>query len=431
MLLICYRALSYILWPVLMLWLFLRLYKKRPNADISRWRERLGHSTHARPTGMLLWFHAVSIGEAQAVLPLITQIFKDNPTCHILITANTLGAAEYIAKQQKLPHYQKLIHQFVPYDHPVFVARFLKYWKPTACFITELELWPNLIFLTKKKKRPLILLNARMSKRSFERWSNRLLSGLAEKMLHCFDLILAQDETNAQRFRALGASRIQIPGNLKFTAPSLTADKTKLLQLENTCKKRIRWLAASTHDGEEEIVALAHKQLKVSFPDILSICVPRDPFRGDQITALLRKLELKVSQRSQNESIEPETDIYLADSFGELGLFYRLCPISFIGGSFVPKGGHNPLEAARLGSVTLYGPHTTNFAELTTLLKNKHAGIALENVDDLISQLTMLFSHPEQRAQIQANAQALVESFNDTCRRTYHLIRPFWKSSDA
>ena len=423
-----YHIISYILWVIVLPWLWIRTHRRGESA---RWRERLGYSDIERPHGVLIWFHAVSLGEAQSLLPLIAHILNHNPQHNILITTGTPSAAERIAEQQKQALYQNLIHQYLPYDHPFFVTRFLMHWNPTTGILVESELWPNLIRYTARRKIDLILLNARISDRSFRLWQNKLLGGLIRNMLARFTLILAQDKTSASRLLTLGAHRVETPGNLKFNAPALAVDKAALAKMRKACMGRQLWLAASTHRGEEKIIAHVHKTLKPRIPNLLTICVPRHSPRGDEITTMLRTRGLNVSQRSRNDVITPATDIYLADSFGELGLFYRLCPISLIGGSMIAHGGQNPLEAVRLESAILHGSYIHNFAAIFDLLQTHAASIVIEDADNLAEVLANLFAHSDDVAQLRDSATHIIQNLDDTCTRSYDLIRPFWESPHA
>lgn len=245
-------------------------------------------------------------------------------------------------------------------------------------------------------------------------------------MLAQFELILAQDSTNASRLIALGATHVETAGNLKLSAPPLPADNNALRVMRRACINRIVWLAASTHEGEEKIIAEVHARLKPRFPTLLSIIVPRHPQRGNDLARTLLLNELVVAQRSHDNKITDATDIYLADSFGELGLFYRLCPISLIGGSLIKHGGQNPLEAARLESVILHGAYIHNFAAIFDRLRAHDASLIVENADDLMRELSVLFTTPEHATRLRENARKIIEGFDDSCTRCYELIRPLW-----
>ena len=418
-----YRIISYPLWSLLLPWLRWRAKKRGTH---KRWGERLGRPSVPHPDGAILWFHAASLGETHSLFPLIGQILEVHPNHHVLITTTTASSAECVSKQQKIPEYHRLIHQYIPFDHPRFVINFLSHWKPRAAFFAESELWPNLIAYTKSAGIPLALINARISDRSFKRWQNPLAKNLISSMLKHFDLTLAQDETSAKYLQILGAKDVKTPGNLKFAAPPLPADTKELARLKVACRGRQIWLAASTHPGEEEILASVHLKLKADFPNVLSVCVPRHATRGDEIVSLLQSHNLLVAQRSKNQLITSATDIYLADSFGELGLFYRLCPISFIGGSLVRIGGHNPLEAARLRSVVVQGPYAYNFKEISASFCEWKAGVVVANDKDLKRQLAHLFTDKNDTAALVDRASQMLSHLDDACKRTYHLIHPLW-----
>jgi 3-deoxy-D-manno-octulosonic-acid transferase len=254
------------------------------------------------------------------------------------------------------------MHQFVPVDLPSAVAQFLDHWRPELALWVESELWPNLALATRGRGIPMILVNARLSARSEARW--RAVPGLIRPILSSFALCLAQDETQAERFRRLGARRVISVGDLKAAAGPLAADPRQLALLRRQTGERPCWLAASTHAGEEEIAAEAHSVVARTHPGLLTIVAPRHPARGAAIAAMLRGRGLRVARRAAGEPISASTEIYLADTMGELGLFFPLAGIAFIGGSLVPKGGHNPFEAARLDCTILHGPDMRNCAAM-------------------------------------------------------------------
>ena len=331
---------------------------RRGKEDPERLGERLGHPGVERPAGPVVWLHGASVGEALSLLPLIEALVDRWPAVTPLVTTGTLTAARVMA--QRLPG--PAVHQFVPVDLPAAVERFLGFWRPSLGIWVESELWPNALAGLHRRGVPAVLVNGRLSERSLRRWLR--MRPLARRLLAAFSVVLAQSEADGARFRELGAIDVQMLGNLKFDAAALPADLRLLAELEETFGARPRWLAASTHDGEEAMVAEAHRRLAETHPDLLSIIVPRHPERGPAIAAALRARGVTVALRSRGEAPGPETGLYLADTVGELGLWYRLCGVVLVGGSLVAHGGHNPLEPARLDCALLMGPHMENFQAL-------------------------------------------------------------------
>jgi len=330
--------------------LLLRQRAARGKEDTTRLGERLGHTQVPRPEGRLVWIHGASVGESLSALPLVERLQADG--ANVLVTSGTVTSA--VLMQMRLP--PGGLHQFVPLDTPGAVARFLDHWRPDMGLFVESDLWPNLILTAARRGVRLALVNARISARSAERWRMARDSGAA--LLGAFDLVLAQDEEIAARFRALGAKDVQVVGSLKADAPPLPVDETALAALRTDIGARPLLLAAQTHPGEDETLLPAHDQLRARYPDLLTILVPRHPERGPDIAMLCGARP--AARRGAGERIAPDTQIYVADTLGELGLFYRLAPFCFLGGTLVPLGGHNPLEPAALSCAVLAGPHTAS-----------------------------------------------------------------------
>jgi 3-deoxy-D-manno-octulosonic-acid transferase len=336
----------------------------RGKEDPARLGERLGKPGAPRPHGPLVWLHAASVGESLSILPLVERLGALDPAPAILVTTGTVTSARLMG--ERLP--QGALHQFVPVDLPSAVDRFLDHWRPDLAIWVESELWPNLVLAAARRGVPMALVNARMSETSARNW--RRLPGLATPLMHAFEIVLAQSDEDAARFAALGARGVTVPGNLKAAAGALDADPVALLALESAIGLRPRWLAASTHPGEERLVAEAHATLVGAHPDLLTIIVPRHPARGGEIAAELAGFGLSVARRANGDLPGPRTGVYLADTMGELGLFYRLSPIAFVGNSLVGAGGgHNPLEPARLCAAVLSGPKVANFTEAFATLE--------------------------------------------------------------
>ncbi len=369
-----YRMLSRTLSPLMPLYLRRRI--KRGKEDPQRLNERLGHAGLPRPAGPVLWLHAASVGESLSVLPLIERLVAERPGMSMLVTTGTLTSARLLAK--RLP--DGVLHQFAPIDTPQAIGRFLDHWKPDLAMLVESELWPNLITLSRQRGVPLALINARMSASSVRGW--RWWTAAARALTGSFELVLAQDETAATRLKLLGATGTRAVGNLKVDAPPPPAPAELMGDLTQQLAGRVAWVAASTHQGEERIVAEAHKLLGQAVPGLLTVIVPRHPDRGDAVAAMLREMEVPFAQRSKGQKVTKDTGIYLADTLGELGGFFRILTIVFMGGSLVPAGGHNPIEPALLGAALLHGPRVHNFLEIYRAFEARNAS---ETVTDAAS----------------------------------------------
>jgi 3-deoxy-D-manno-octulosonic-acid transferase len=390
-----YRALTTVLGPLVILYLLRRM--ARGKEDRARFAERRGNAGRGRPEGPLVWVHAASIGEAVSMLALIDEIVATHPALSVLVTTGTVTSARLLAT--RLPE-GRAFHQYVPVDRPAYVRRFLDHWRPDLALWVESELWPNLVMATQARGIPLLLVNGRMSQASFARWQR--WPAIINPVIGAFDLCLAQDAVQAERLRQLGARRALSVGNLKAAAGPLPVSEAELAKLAAQAAGRPLWLAASTHEGEEAIAAEVHRRLKERWPDLLTIIVPRHPARAAGIAALLRQRELRVARRSAAETIDPTVEIYLGDTLGELGLFYRLAGIAFIGGSMVPSGGHNPLEAALLDCAVLHGPDMSNCAAIARDLAAAGAALTVRDAEEFAAALARLLADPAERARLAA-----------------------------
>ncbi|MFT5703048.1 MAG: 3-deoxy-D-manno-octulosonic-acid transferase [Rickettsiales bacterium] len=370
-----YQTLSVLLSPFITLYLLFRKLKKKE--DQIRFGERFGYSKITKPNGSLIWIHSASVGESKSALTLAEKLLKQYPKINILMTSGTITSASEIGKN--LP--ERTIHQFIPVDTLFAVKRFLKHWKPDLAMFVESELWPNLIIQTKKYACDLILINGRISDRSFKHW--KILHKLNFNLLKNFSLCLAQSPIDRQKFIDLGIKNVQFVGNLKLASKPLKVNQDQLEKLKYQIGTRKFWFAASTHQGEEEIIIKAHQKLKEYFPELLTIIAPRHPNRIKEIVQLIPK-DLKIALHSQNEEIT-NCDIYLVDVLGELGTFYSLSKISLIAGSMLENiGGHNPFEALQLESVILSGIYVKNFEEIYKNLKNTNACQMIKNEAELL-----------------------------------------------
>lgn len=386
-----YRALTTALTPLVSLYLFRRLL--RGKEDRARFPERHGKPGRERPPGPLVWVHAASIGEAVSMLALIDAIVAEYPRVSVMVTTGTVTSARLL--DIRLPA-GRAWHQYVPVDRPIYVRRFLDHWRPDLALWVESELWPNLITETRARAIPMLLVNARMSAKSFGGWQR--WPGIIGPVIGAFDLCLAQDVVQAERLRQLGARRALCVGNLKAAAGPLPASEAELAKLAAQAAGRPLWLAASTHEGEETAAASVHRALKRRWPDLLTLIVPRHPARASAVAAMLRGQGLAVARRSAAEPVTPATDVYLGDTLGELGLFYRLAGIAFVGGSLVPVGGHNPLEAALLDCAVLHGPDMSNCAAIARDLGAAGAALTVRDAEELAAAVTRLLADPAERA---------------------------------
>lgn len=364
----------------------------------ARRAERYGHPSARRPDGPLVWVHVASVGETNAVLPLIGRL-RDRGIA-VLLTSVTVTSAAIAAR--RLP--SGAIHQYAPLDIEPFIDRFLDAWRPDLALFFESELWPTMITRLMARNIPQARINARMTERSFARWKR--LAPLMRPLFAANHLTLAQSRGDAERLAALGFSHVRAAGNLKFDVPAPHADAAALAAFAAATAGRRLFLAASTHEGEESIVAAAHRASRALWPDFLTIIVPRHPARGAAIRSLLAAEGFVVAQRSAGEGVTPATDIYLADTLGELGLFYPLAPVVFVGGTLVPVGGHNPIEAVKLGAAVLHGPMVANAAEIYAGLDAAVGRAPVENAAALAAALSALIGDPARLAAEAASARA-------------------------
>jgi 3-deoxy-D-manno-octulosonic-acid transferase len=397
---------------------YLRLRRARGKEDGGRLAERFGRAGGPRPPGPLVWLHAASVGEAASLLALIDRLAAERPALGMLVTTGTVTSARLLAA--RLPA-GRAWHQFVPVDGMRYVARFLDHWRPDLAIWVESELWPNLVAATQARGIPCVLLNARMSERSFARWQR--WRGLIAPLLGGFALCLAQDAKQRDRLAALGAPAAETVGDLKAAAAALPVDEAELARLDAAIAGRPRWLAASTHPGEEEAALAAHRRLARQHPGLLTLIAPRHPARAEEILELCRRASLTVAQRSRGEM--PERAIYLADTMGEMGLVYRLAEIAFVGGSLTPRGGHNPLEPARLGRAILHGPDTSNCAATASALGKAGGARLVASSEALADALGELLSDGEARRRMGEAALAVAATEGGVLDAILVRLAPF------
>jgi 3-deoxy-D-manno-octulosonic-acid transferase len=412
-----YRTLTRIASPLAPLVLSWR--ERRGKEEKNRRPERYGQASSPRPSGFLAWFHAASVGEANAVLPLIDAIATEHPEIRVLLTTGTVTSAQLA--RARLP--QGAVHQYVPLDNQAYVQRFLVHWRPDLAVFVESEVWPNLVLETKMRQVPLVLINGRLSRPSFRRWRKR--PGFSRPLFSAFSLVLAQNASLAQRFAQLGAPNALGVGNLKADAPPPPTDLVGHKRLAAALSGRTVWLAASTHPGEDDMAAVAHVAMKKARPDLLTIIVPRHPERGPLIARLLTGANLTVALRSEGKLPEAGTDIYIADTIGELGLFYNLVSVAFIGGSLVPHGGQNPVEAIKLGAAVLTGPHWRNFADAYEELLRAGGCKQVGDAASLAEAALALLEDAQARAAMMARAEGAIARMGGALPRTIAELERF------
>jgi 3-deoxy-D-manno-octulosonic-acid transferase len=386
--------------------------------DPGRIAERRGEPSAPRPAGPLVWVHGASVGEFVAVLPLVERIRARGFTA--LITTGTVTSAALAEK--RLP--SGALHQFIPLDMPSFITRFLDYWHPDLALFVESDLWPNFILSASARRIPMILVNGRMSEHSYRRW--RHFPKTIETLLRRFDLCLVRSSNDAARFGALGAPRISITGNLKFDAPALPADDSKLAALTDATKGRTVVVAASTHPGEEMVIIDVHRRLKITCPDLLTIIAPRHPQRGPAIAEMAATARLRSVLRSRGESLAGEIDIYVCDTLGELGLIYQLAPIVFMGGSLVRHGGQNPIEAIKLGAAVLHGPHVANFREIYEELDQCDAAELVTDAGQLAMRMGAWIKDSAERHGVAERARNYVDKLGGALDLTVSALEPYF-----
>jgi len=371
-----YNTLIRVLYP-LAIKRYINKRKENGKEDISRFNERIGRPSKPREDGKLIWMHGASVGESVSMLPLIHKLLETYPDLQIMVTTGTVTSADLMSR--RLP--ERAFHQYVPIDNPAFVKRFLKHWQPDLVLWFESEFWPALLSGIKKRNIPLILVNGRISNKSFKRWQQ--FDYISKELLECFTFCLGQSEEDAYRLRILGAKDSLCLGNLKYAGFNPPVDEEKLTEIQQQINERTIWCASSTHHDEEIRIAQIHKNLKKNIPDLLTLIAPRHPQRGKEIQNAINELGLKTALRSANEKITPETDIYIADTIGELGLWYTLSPLVFIGGSLIPHGGQNFMEPSRFRDAVVVGPHMHNFTDAMNRAKKADAIIQIPDTEKL------------------------------------------------
>ncbi len=390
---------------------------RRGKEDEARLKERRGLPSRARPPGRLAWLHGASIGETISLMPVVERLLRRG--LQVLMTSGTRTAAELVAR--RLP--PGALHQYMPVDVPRYLRRFLDHWRPDLALFAESEIWPNTILELDRRGVPLVLVNGRLSERSFRRWSRA--PDAARALLSRFALCLAQSQADAERLARLGAPRVAVVGNLKFDVTPPPADPQALARLSGLMSGRPVWVAASTHSGEEEHIIAAHQALAAHYPGLLTVIAPRHPQRGGDIQDLARAEGLEAARRSEQALPEPGVELYVADTVGELGLFYRLTPLVFMGGSLVPHGGQNPIEPAKLGAAILHGPHVHNFTDVYAAIDRAGGALPVADGPTLTRILADLLGDAALMRDMARAAGEAVASLGGALERTMQSIEPF------
>lgn len=382
-----------------------------------RRRERYGYAGRPRPDGPLIWVHAASVGETTAVVPMIESIAGYGIT--VVLTTGTVTSAKVVEARLG----DRVIHQYVPLDLKPAVNRFLNHWRPDLAIIAESELWPMTILELGARRVPQVLVNGRLSDRSFASWKKRayLAEALFENLAH----VIAQSEIDGERFRALGARPVTVSGNLKVDTTPPPADGQALAAIRQQIGRRVTWAAVSTHEGEEIVAAEVHTMLRGRHRNLLTIIVPRHPERADALMADFARLGLKVARRSTGDPITPDTDILLGDTIGEMGLYLRLTEIAFVGRSLTSEGGQNPLEPAMLDTAVLAGRNVQNFREAYQRLIDSGGAKIVRDRDMLAGAVNYLLKNEQARREMISAGAATVEEMRGALVRTLRALDPF------
>jgi 3-deoxy-D-manno-octulosonic-acid transferase len=422
---LAYVILSYLLAPVYaMYWLFRGIAE---NAYWERFGQRFGFGYPRLPAGTI-WIHAVSVGEVQATAPLVRQLAKRFPDRQMLVTTVTPTGA---ARAQSL-FGDSVAHSYVPYEAPFAVNRFFAAVKPAMALIMETEIWPNLYHACGKRNIPLVLVSARISPRSVGKYRRWL--PLFRETLSFGIVIAAQSEADVERFRLLGANpqRTSVTGNIKFDIelPADLQDRGTALRLHQFGERPV-WIAASTHDGEEDQLLDAHARLRRSLPDALLILVPRHPDRFSSVAANLNRRKIQFVARTQGMPCTPETEVFLGDTMGEVPLFYAASDIAFVGGTLVPVGGHNLLEPAALGLPIVTGPYLFNTEDIAEMFSSVGASVLVHNETELAETLHELFDNRELAQSIGNKGREIVRQNRGALDRFLLLLQPLMKGIGA
>ena len=389
--LIIYRIFINLILIFIPLIFIFRLIKKKET--IISFKEKIGFFSEEKKVGKIIWFHGASVGEIQSIIPLVEKYNKSKKINQILITSNTLSSLK-VLNTIKL---KKVVHQFFPIDNDIIVKKFLNHWKPSIAFFIDSEIWPNMLSNLKSNNIPSILLNARITKKSFKRWIN--LRHFSKSIFSNFDLCLSSNKESIGYLKKLGAKNIKYFGNLKYAQSE--NDKIKISKkLIKFFSNKTTWCASSTHETEEKFAGLVHLKLKKKYKNLLTIIIPRHVERAEEIKDQLLKLNLKVYLHESQEKIQGDIDIYLVNTFGKTKSFYSIIRNVFLGGSLIKHGGQNPLEAVRYNCRIIYGPNVWNFTEIYKFLDKQNISKKINNLNQGFSNLNKLLSSKSSKKNI-------------------------------
>ena len=404
-------SLVIILSPIVILF---RLLKKKE--DPIRVKEKFCFFSKKKKKGKLIWFHGASVGEILSVIPLIEKLEKDKNINQILVTSNTLSSSKILDKL----NLKKTSHQFFPIDSSFLCKKFLNHWKPTIAIFIDSEVWPNMIMNIKERFIPLVLLNARITKKSFNKW--KIFPQCAKFIFNKFDICLTSSLKSKKYLKLLGAKKIKYFGNLKFSQSENTADSLNKKIKKDILSKKI-WCAASTHKTEEKFCGLVHKKLKSKNKKLLTIIIPRHIDRTENIIEEMEKLNLNVQIYSSKEKIKENTDIYIVNTYGKTKAFFKVCEIVFLGGSIIKHGGQNPLESVRYGCKILHGPHISNFSEVYNLLEKYKVSHKINNPKQMANKIDQIFKEKKDSLAIKNKIKDLGNKIlNSTIKEVNFLI---------
>jgi 3-deoxy-D-manno-octulosonic-acid transferase len=385
--------------------------------DPNRRRERSGYASRPRPEGPMIWAHAASVGETNAIVPLLECILDLG--VNVVLTTGTVTSAQVAEERVG----DRVIHQFVPLDLRPAISRFLDHWQPDLALIAESEIWPMTIMELGLRRIPQVLVNGRLSERSFTSWQKR--PHIAEALFENLSHVVAQSNEDAERFEALGARPVTVSGNLKVDTNPPPVDQRALHAISRQLSLRPIWAAVSTHDGEERIAADIHLMLRSRHPGLITIIVPRHPERAAALAEEFASMGLRTVTRSSGDRLRSDTDIFLGDTIGEMGLYLRLTEIAFVGRSMTAEGGQNPLEPAMLDTVVLSGRNVQNFREAYQRLIDGGAAKLIADRDMLAGAVNYLLQNDKTRHRMMAAGVATVEEMRGALGKTLRALEPF------
>jgi len=412
---ILYKLLINVVFFVSPLIVIFRIIKRKEH--IKRVKEKFCFFSKNRGDGKIIWFHGASVGELQSIVPILEKLETNKNIKKILVTSNTLSSSRIIQKFK----FKKIIHQFFPVDTNFLSKKFINYWKPSLVVFIDSEIWPNMLKNLKQKNIPTVLLNGRITKKTFRRW--KIFPKFAQEIFCKFDLCLSSSNESKQYLFKLGAKRVRYIGNLKFSQSEY--EKISIpIKLKKFISSKKTWCASSTHLSEENFCGAVHKELRLKYKDLLTIIIPRHIDRSEAIGKELSKLDLKVQFDSSISKIDPKTDVYIVNSYGKTKSFYNICQNVFLGGSLIKHGGQNPLEATRYGCKVIHGPNVSNFTEIYQLLKKKKVSIEIRNQKQMINALSYFFSKKSNTKKSEKHLKFLGKQI---LNKTYKEINRFIK----